>query len=52
MQEATLVLGMILQQFELVDHLRYELTIKETLTQKPDEFHIQIKKRARQRVAQ
>jgi cytochrome P450/NADPH-cytochrome P450 reductase len=48
MQEATLVLGMILQQFELVDHLHYELTIKETLTQKPDNFQIQIRKRARQ----
>jgi cytochrome P450/NADPH-cytochrome P450 reductase len=46
MQEATLVLGMILQQFQLVDHLHYELAIKETLTQKPEEFKIQIKKRA------
>jgi cytochrome P450/NADPH-cytochrome P450 reductase len=52
MQEATLVLGMILQQFELVDHLHYELTIKETLTQKPDEFKLQIRKRARKHVAQ
>ncbi len=51
MQEAALVLGMILQQFALVDHLHYELAIKETLTQKPDDFKIQIKKRASARTS-
>ena len=35
MQEATLVLGMILQRFRLIDHTRYQLKIKETLTIKP-----------------
>ena len=30
LQEATLVLGMILQRFELVDHARYQLKIKES----------------------
>jgi cytochrome P450/NADPH-cytochrome P450 reductase len=49
MQEAALVLGMILQRFELVDNQHYELAIKETLTQKPENFHIQIRKRARLR---
>jgi cytochrome P450 / NADPH-cytochrome P450 reductase len=45
LQEATLVLGMVLQRFELVDHLQYELKIKTTLTMKPDEFHIQVRPR-------
>lgn len=45
LQEATLVLGMILQRFKLVDHTRYQLKIKETLTLKPDEFKIKIKRR-------
>ncbi len=40
LQEATLVLGMLLHRFELVDHTRYQLKIKETLTLKPDGFKI------------
>lgn len=36
MQEAVLVLGMLLQRFEFVDYLPYELKIKESLTIKPD----------------
>jgi len=46
LQEATLVLGMLLQRFELVDHLDYQLKIKTTLTIKPDEFRIQVRPRA------
>ena len=38
LQEATLVLGMLLQRFEFVDHLDYQLHIKTTLTIKPDEL--------------
>lgn len=45
MQEATLVLGMLLQRFELVDHSNYELRIKETLTLKPEGFHIRMRPR-------
>src|SRR5918912_149178 len=45
MQEATLVLGMILQRFELVDHTNYELKIKQTLTIKPADFHIKVRAR-------
>lgn len=45
LQEATLVLGMILQRFKLVDHTRYQLKIKETLTLKPDGFRIKVRKR-------
>jgi cytochrome P450/NADPH-cytochrome P450 reductase len=46
MQEATLVLGMILQRFELFDHKRYGLQLKETLSIKPDEFFIRVRERA------
>jgi cytochrome P450/NADPH-cytochrome P450 reductase len=36
MTEASLVLGMILQRFRLIDHTRYQLKIKESLTIKPE----------------
>lgn len=45
MQEATLVVGMILQRFKLLDHNRYQLKIVETLTQKPADFKIKIRPR-------
>ena len=45
LQEATLVIGMILQRFKLIDHARYELKIKETLTMKPDNFKIRVRLR-------
>lgn len=45
MQEAVLVLGMILQRFQLFDHTRYQLKIKETLSIKPDGFRIKAKPR-------
>jgi cytochrome P450/NADPH-cytochrome P450 reductase len=45
MHEATLVLGMILQRFKLVDHTRYQLKLRETLTIKPDEFTIKVQRR-------
>ena len=45
LQEATLVLGMLLKRFELVDHLNYQLKTKQTLTVKPDEFRIQVRPR-------
>jgi len=45
LQEATLVLGMILQRFVLVDHTRYRLALKETLTVKPDGFRIRVRRR-------
>jgi cytochrome P450/NADPH-cytochrome P450 reductase len=46
LQEAALVLGMLVQRFELVDHLGYQLKTKTTLTIKPDEFRIQVRPRA------
>ncbi|MGZ4698217.1 MAG: bifunctional cytochrome P450/NADPH--P450 reductase [Oryzihumus sp.] len=42
LQEAALVLGMVLQRFDLIDHLDYQLRTRTTLTVKPDEFHIQV----------
>ena len=52
MQEAALVLGMLLQRFELVDYDQYQLQVKETLTIKPDNLCIQVKKRAHVRAPQ
>jgi cytochrome P450 / NADPH-cytochrome P450 reductase len=46
LQEATLVLGMLLQRFEFVDSRNYQLKIKTTLTIKPDDFWIQVRRRA------
>lgn len=45
MQEATLVMGMILQRFQLFDHMKYQLKIKESLSIKPDGFKIKVKPR-------
>lgn len=45
LQEAVLVLGMILQRFKLFDHQAYELKIKETLSLKPDGFMIKARLR-------
>jgi cytochrome P450/NADPH-cytochrome P450 reductase len=45
-QEATLVLAMILQRFDLsMANPNYELKVKETLTLKPDNFFIKAKRR-------
>jgi cytochrome P450 / NADPH-cytochrome P450 reductase len=45
LQEAALVLGMVLQRFQLIDHTRYRLKLKETLTVKPDGFRIRVRRR-------
>ncbi len=45
MVEATLVMGMILQRFKLVDHTDYQLKIKETMSIKPDGFMMKVKQR-------
>ncbi|MGE3287930.1 MAG: bifunctional cytochrome P450/NADPH--P450 reductase [Pseudonocardia sp.] len=46
MQEAVLVLAMLVQRFEFVDYLDYQLRTKTTLTVKPDDFHIKVRRRA------
>ncbi len=48
LQEATLVLGMVLKQFELIDHTNYQLKVKEALTLKPDNFTIRVRTRETQ----
>ena len=45
LQESTLVIGMMLQRFNLIDHTNYQLKVKETLTFKPDNFRLQVRKR-------
>jgi cytochrome P450 / NADPH-cytochrome P450 reductase len=44
-QEALLVLGMLVQRFDFIDHLHYQLTTKTTLTIKPDDFRILVRPR-------
>ena len=46
MQEAALVLAMALHRFKLIDHHRYRLRIKETLTMKPDGLRIRVRPRS------
>jgi cytochrome P450 / NADPH-cytochrome P450 reductase len=46
LQEATLVLAMLLQRFEFVDFVNYRLETKQTLTIKPANFIIRVKPRA------
>ncbi|SEA02134.1 cytochrome P450 / NADPH-cytochrome P450 reductase [Thalassobacillus cyri] len=45
LHEAILVLGMILQHFELEDHSDYQLDVKETLTLKPEGLKMRVKTR-------
>ncbi|MCS7462143.1 bifunctional cytochrome P450/NADPH--P450 reductase [Paenibacillus doosanensis] len=45
LQEATLVLGMVLKHFEIIDHTNYQLKVKETLTLKPDDFTMRVRSR-------
>jgi cytochrome P450 / NADPH-cytochrome P450 reductase len=45
MHEAALAIGMILQRFRLIDHERYQLRLKETLTVKPEGFKIKARLR-------
>jgi cytochrome P450 / NADPH-cytochrome P450 reductase len=45
LQEAALVLGMLLQRFDFVDHLDYELSIQSTLTIKPAGLRIKVRPR-------
>ncbi|WP_282137131.1 bifunctional cytochrome P450/NADPH--P450 reductase [Rossellomorea aquimaris] len=45
LHEATLVLGMVLQHFDLIDHKEYQLEVKETLTLKPDGLTMRVSPR-------
>lgn len=44
-QEAALVLAMLLGRFEFIDSTDYELSIKTTLTVKPQNLHVQVRPR-------
>ncbi|ANY65848.1 NADPH--cytochrome reductase [Paenibacillus sp. BIHB 4019] len=43
--EATLVLGMVLKHFDLIDYDNYTLDVKQTLTLKPGDFQIRVRPR-------
>jgi cytochrome P450 / NADPH-cytochrome P450 reductase len=45
MQEATLVLAMVLQRFELLPNPSYQFKVKETLTLKPDGLTMRVRER-------
>ena len=45
MQEAVLVIGMILQRFELFDHQNWDFKIKESMSIKPDGLRMKVKLR-------
>ncbi len=45
MQEAALVIGMMLQRFRLLDHTNYKLKVKETLTLKPEGLKMKVRPR-------
>lgn len=45
LQEATLMLGLILKNFELIDHTNYQLKLMESLTIKPEGFTMQVRPR-------
>ncbi len=46
LQESVLAIGMILQRFRLVDHLNYQLDIRESLTLKAEGFRIRVRARS------
>ena len=46
MTEAALVIGLILQRFRLIDHTRYQLKIKESLTIKPEGLTMRVRLRS------
>ncbi|MCF3118721.1 cytochrome P450 [Streptomyces arenae] len=45
LHEATLLLGLLVHRFRLIDHTDYRLRIKETLTIKPDGFALKLARR-------
>jgi cytochrome P450/NADPH-cytochrome P450 reductase len=51
MQESALVIGMMLQRFRLIDHTRYKLKLKETLTIKPEGLKIKVRPRVHKAAA-
>jgi cytochrome P450/NADPH-cytochrome P450 reductase len=50
LQEAQLALAMILQRFTLIDHRDYQLTLKQTLTIKPEGLMIRVRPRTERHI--
>lgn len=50
LHEATLVLGMLLREFEFINHRDYKLKVKETLTLKPHNFYMKVKQREKKEI--
>ncbi|WP_030938566.1 bifunctional cytochrome P450/NADPH--P450 reductase [Streptomyces sp. NRRL S-646] len=46
LHEATLVLALLVHRYRLIDHTDYQLKIKQSLTLKPDEFTLDLARRA------
>ncbi|SDP75260.1 cytochrome P450 / NADPH-cytochrome P450 reductase [Streptomyces sp. cf386] len=46
LHEATLVLALLIHRYRLIDHTNYQLKIKQSLTLKPDEFTLNLARRA------
>ncbi|MFJ3597046.1 bifunctional cytochrome P450/NADPH--P450 reductase [Streptomyces sp. NPDC090126] len=45
LHEATLLLGLLVHRYRLIDHTDYQLKIKQTLTLKPDAFTLRLARR-------
>ncbi|MEU8927755.1 cytochrome P450, partial [Kitasatospora sp. NPDC048545] len=45
LHEAAMLLGMLVHRYRLIDHVDYRLTIKQTLTIKPDDFTLGLARR-------
>ncbi|WP_217178941.1 bifunctional cytochrome P450/NADPH--P450 reductase [Streptomyces sp. AC495_CC817] len=45
LHEATLLLGLLVHRYRLIDHTNYELKIKQSLTIKPDDFTLGLARR-------
>ncbi|WP_030671782.1 bifunctional cytochrome P450/NADPH--P450 reductase [Streptomyces rimosus] len=45
LHEATMLLAMLVHRYRLIDHADYQLTVKETLTLKPDNFTLTLARR-------
>ncbi|MFI9276096.1 bifunctional cytochrome P450/NADPH--P450 reductase [Kitasatospora sp. NPDC052896] len=46
LHEATMLLAMLAHRYRLIDHTDYQLTLKQTLTIKPDDFTLTLARRA------
>ncbi|MDO0916651.1 cytochrome P450 [Streptomyces sp. DT2A-34] len=45
LHEATLVLGLLIHRYRLIDHTNYQFKVKQSLTIKPDDFTLELARR-------